>query len=322
MMRALLLSLFLVTLSGPTVFADTPLDGIVAVVNSEPITRHELSLAVAPYLDKATAQGPLSAEERTRLESEILEGMINDMLVVDEAKRMGLTAKREQVDAQLSRLKQANGWTDDQLAEALKGHGFGSLAAYRERMERELLKNQIMGIKVASRVKVDEAEVERTLARELRDGRITERRAAHILLKLDDYATETEVRAVEAKLNELRQRALAGETTFEELARANSQDGSAPSGGDLGWFGKGELDPTFEKVAFQLKPGEISVPVRTPFGVHLVKVVGERKREVTDSGQRETLLRQIRFRIREAELERLYDQWLDELRDAAFIELK
>ena len=220
MMRALRLSLFLVTLSGPTVFADTPLDGIVAVVNSEPITRHELSLAVAPYLDKATAQGPLSAEERTRLESEILEGMINDMLVVDEAKRMGLTAKREQVDAQLSRLKKANGWTDDQLAEALKGHGFGSLAAYRERMERELLKNQIMGIKVASRVKVDEAEVERTLARELRDGRITERRAAHILLKLDDYATETEVRAVEAKLNELRQRALAGETTFEELARA------------------------------------------------------------------------------------------------------
>ncbi len=322
MMRALLLSLILVTLSAPTVFADTPLDGIVAVVNSEPITRHELSLAVAPYLDKATAQGPLSAEERTRLDSEILEGMINDMLVVDEAKRMGLTAKREQVDAQLSRLKQANGWTDDQLAEALKGHGFGSLAAYRERMERELLKNQIMGIKVASRVKVDEAEVERTLARELRDGRITERRAAHILLKLDDYATETEVRAVEAKLNELRQRALAGETTFEELARANSQDGSAPSGGDLGWFGKGELDPTFEKVAFQLKPGEISVPVRTPFGVHLVKVVGERKREVTDSGQRETLLRQIRFRIREAELERLYDQWLDELRDAAFIELK
>lgn len=322
MMRALLLSLILVTLSAPTVFADAPLDGIVAVVNSEPITRHELSLAVAPYLDKATAQGPLSAEERTRLESEILEGMINDMLVVDEAKRMGLTAKREQVDAQLSRLKQANGWTDDQLAEALKGHGFGSLAAYRERMERELLKNQIMGIKVASRVKVDEAEVERTLARELRDGRITERRAAHILLKLDDYATETEVRAVEAKLNELRQRALAGETTFEELARANSQDGSAPSGGDLGWFGKGELDPTFEKVAFQLKPGEISVPVRTPFGVHLVKVVGERKREVTDSGQRETLLRQIRFRIREAELERLYDQWLDELRDAAFIELK
>ena len=75
-------------------------------------------------------------------------------------------------------------------------------------------------------------------------------------------------------------------------------------------------------MAFQLKPGEISVPVRTPFGVHLVKVVGERKREVTDSGQRETLLRQIRFRIREAELERLYDQWLDELRDAAFIELK
>jgi len=321
-MKKTLVSLLILTVSATPSLADTPLDGIVAVVNSEPITRHELMLAVAPYMDKASTKGPLSTSDRTRLESEILEGMINDMLVVDEAKRMGLEAKREQVDAQLTRLKQANGWSDDQLAEALKGHGFGSLAAYRDRMERELLKNQIMGIKVASRVKVDEAEVERTLARELKNGTITERRASHILLKLDDYATDAQILTAEEKLMALRKRALAGETTFEELARAHSQDGSAPSGGDLGWFGKGELDPTFEKVAFQLKENEVSVPVRTPFGVHLVKLIGERRRTITDQGQRDTLLRQIRFRIRESELERLYDLWLTELRESAFIELK
>jgi peptidyl-prolyl cis-trans isomerase SurA len=317
MMKTILTALLFVMLSASLGFADTPLDGIVAVVNSEPITRHELSLAVAPYLDKASSDGPLSSEDRARLDTEILEGMINDMLVVEEAKRMGLEAKREQVDAQLSRLKEANGWSDDQLAEALKGHGFGSLSAYRE-----LLKNQVMGIKVASRVKVDEADVERTLARELKDGSITERRASHILIKVEDYATEAQIREAEKKLEALRGRALAGETTFEELARAHSQDGSAASGGDLGWFGKGELDPTFEKVAFQLKKDEVSVPVRTPFGVHLVKMVSERNRRITGDGQRETLMRQIRFRIREAELERLYDLWLSELRDAAFIELK
>jgi peptidyl-prolyl cis-trans isomerase SurA len=322
MMKTILTALLFVMLSASLGFADTPLDGVVAVVNSEPITRHELSLAVAPYLDKARSDGPLSSEDRARLDTEILEGMINDMLVVEEAKRMGLEAKREQVDAQLSRLKEANGWSDDQLAEALKGHGFGSLSAYRERMERELLKNQVMGIKVASRVKVDEADVERTLARELKDGSITERRASHILIKVEDYATEAQIREAEKKLEALRGRALAGETTFEELARAHSQDGSAASGGDLGWFGKGELDPTFEKVAFQLKKDEVSVPVRTPFGVHLVKMVSERNRRITGDGQRETLMRQIRFRIREAELERLYDLWLSELRDAAFIELK
>jgi len=321
-MKTLFTATLAMSLCAGVALADTPLDGIVAVVNSEPITRHELSLAVAPYMDKAASGGPLSTEDKTRLETEILEGMINDMLVVEEAKRMGLKAKREQVDAQLTRLKQANGWSDDQLAEALKGHGFGSLAAYRDRMERELLKNQVMGIKVASRVKVDEAEVERTLARELKNGSITERRASHILLKLDDYATEAQIRAIEKKLETLRARALAGETTFEELARAHSQDGSAASGGDLGWFGKGELDPTFEKVAFLLKEGEVSVPVRTPFGVHLVKMIAERDRRITDDGQRDTLLRQIRFRIRESELERLYDLWLSELRDAAFIELK
>ena len=62
--------------------------------------------------------------------------------------------------------------------------------------------------------------------------------------------------------------------------------------------------------------------MRTPFGVHLIKLIGERNRQITDPAQRETLLRQIRFRIRESELERLYDQWLSELREAAFIEFK
>jgi parvulin-like peptidyl-prolyl isomerase len=317
-----LLALILATALVPSASANTRLDGIVAVVNSEPITRHELTLAVAPYVDKASTNGVLSAEDRTRLEAEILAGMINDMLVVDEAKRMGLEAKRDQVDAQLSRLKEANKWSDDQLAEALKSHGFGSLAAYRERMERELLKNQVMSIKVASRVKVDEAEVERAYAQELSDGTVQERRAAHILIKLDTYATESQFTAAEKKLSVVRDKALAGEVTFEELARRHSEDGSAAGGGDLGWFGRGELDPAFETVAFRLSKGEVSPPIRTPFGVHLVKLVGVRQKTINDESEKETLMRQIRFRLRESELARLYDQWLDELRAAAFIEMK
>ena len=70
-------------------------------------------------------------------------------------------------------------------------------------------------------------------------------------------------------------------------------------------------------VAFALSKGEISVPVRTPFGVHLVKLIDVRKRSISDDSQRETLMPQIRLRLREAELERLYDQWLEELRSAA-----
>jgi parvulin-like peptidyl-prolyl isomerase len=189
-------------------------------------------------------------------------------------------------------------------------------------MERELLKNQVMSIKVASRVKVDEAEVERAYAQELSDGTVQERRAAHILIKLDAYATEGQFTAAEKRLSAVRDKALAGEVTFEELARRHSEDGSAAGGGDLGWFGRGELDPAFEMVAFRLSKGEVSPPIRTPFGVHLVKLVGVRQKTINDESEKETLMRQIRFRLRESELARLYDQWLDELRAAAFIEMK
>ena len=322
MIKPSILALLLSVALAPVVHGNTPLDGIVAVVNSEPITRHELALAVAPYVDKASTNGVLTSEDRARLEGEILAGMINDMLVVDEAKRMGLEAKRDQVDAQLSRLKKANNWSDDELAEALKSHGFGSLAAYRDRMERELLKNQAMSIKVASRVKVDEAEVERAYARELADGTVEERRAAHILIKLDAYATESQFTAAEKKLARIRKQALAGTVTFEELARRHSEDGSAAGGGDLGWFSRGELDPAFETVAFRLARAEVSPPIRTPFGVHLVKLVEIRQKTISDESEKESLMRQIRFRLRETELARLYDQWLEDLREAAFIEMK
>ena len=98
--------------------------------------------------------------------------------------------------------------------------------------------------------------------------------------------------------------------------------GRAPAGGDLGWFSKGSLDPSFEAVVFSLNEGSVSEPVRTPFGLHLIRVIGVRKRALTDASQKKEIMSQIRFRLRSLEQERLYKQWIETLRDQAFIEIR
>lgn len=100
-----------------------------------------------------------------------------------------------------------------------------------------------------------------------------ERRMRHILLTLSPDASESKVEEARERLLEMRQQIQAGEATFEELAQANSEDpGAESSGGDLGWVDHGLMVPEFEQVAFSLEQGELSEPVRTEYGMHLIEV--------------------------------------------------
>jgi peptidyl-prolyl cis-trans isomerase D len=103
--------------------------------------------------------------------------------------------------------------------------------------------------------------------------------AAHILIKVPQDATEEDSEAAHQRLVELLVRMQAGES-FADLAREYSEDGSAAQGGDMGWFGRGEMVAEFEDAAFALEPGEVSEPVRTPFGWHLIKVTDRREDSV------------------------------------------
>ncbi len=96
-------------------------------------------------------------------------------------------------------------------------------------------------------------------------------RASHILLRVDPNADDAAKKQTKAKIDEILKRAKSGED-FGALAQQNSQDGSAPQGGDLGYFPKEKMVPAFADVAFALKPGEISDVVTTQFGVHIIKV--------------------------------------------------
>ena len=144
---------------------------------------------------------------------------------------------------------------------------------------------------------------------------VMQNRARHILLR--PTAQLTEGMLVE-KLKQLRTRILAGQTDFATLARENSQDGSAAQGGDLGWASPGMFVPEFEAVLDRLTPNQISEPLVSRFGVHLIQLMERRNTTLSPSEQRET----VRTILRDKKLDEAYAAWVQELRGRAYVELR
>lgn len=143
---------------------------------------------------------------------------------------------------------------------------------------------------------------------------VTQTQARHILIKTNELTSESDARN---RLLQLKERIDNG-VKFDELARLHSEDASASKGGDLGWINPGDTVPDFEKAMDALKPGEVSAPVQSPFGWHLIQVLERRNQDVTQERQK-LLARQA---IRERKGEEAFQDWVRQIRDAAYVELR
>lgn len=137
----------------------------------------------------------------------------------------------------------------------------------------------------------------------------------HILIKVNQLVSSADAKR---KLTELKQRLDNKAATFEDLAKLFSNDLSASRGGDLGWVYPGDTVPEFERAMDALKPGEVSQPVESPFGWHLIQVLERKKDDVSQERQR-LLARQV---LRERKLEEATQDWLRQLRDRAYVEYR
>ncbi|MBL8377497.1 MAG: peptidylprolyl isomerase [Burkholderiales bacterium] len=144
---------------------------------------------------------------------------------------------------------------------------------------------------------------------------VTQTKVRHILIRTNELVSQVQA---ERRLADLRERVANKAADFAELARLHSNDGSASQGGDLGWVYPGDTVPQFEKAMDELKPGEMSQPVRTQFGVHLIQVLERRTEDVS----RERLRQSARMALRERKADEAYQEWLRQLRDRAFVELR
>ena len=143
---------------------------------------------------------------------------------------------------------------------------------------------------------------------------ITETMARHILLRSRAGLTDADA---ERRLSVYRDQVLAKAADFGELAKKYSEDGSAPNGGVLGWMSPGQLVPEFEFAMNRLQIGEVSNPVKTEFGWHLIQVLERRDAQLTVEKQREF----ARAALRERKFEQLYQDWLRQLRDTATVRI-
>lgn len=144
---------------------------------------------------------------------------------------------------------------------------------------------------------------------------VVQTRARHILLRLSPEVTQAVAIAL---LADLKKQIQSGRATFQDLARAYSQDGSAPQGGDLGWASPGMYVPEFEVALNRLAEGEVSDPVVSRFGVHLIEVVERRRVNLEPREIREM----VRNQLRQSRYQETYNAWAQEVRDRAFVEIR
>jgi peptidyl-prolyl cis-trans isomerase SurA len=262
------------------------IERVVAVAGDSVITLTELQ----EYIITLRAQGQLPNDpaQRAAIEDQALEALVDQMLILQEAGQDStLLPEEAEIEARVDQLlEQAVTETggNAQFQAALEREGV-TQAEYRELMRQRVRREQIRQLFMAARVRdaapvaVTEADA-RELFEELRDQigqrpeMLTIRQAV-----IRPQPTEAAWTAAKDSIDAVQARLQAGED-FAELARQHSADGSAASGGDLGWFRRGAMVREFEEIAFRLPAGQVSEPVRTEFGWHLIKVERTRPGEV------------------------------------------
>jgi len=143
---------------------------------------------------------------------------------------------------------------------------------------------------------------------------VEQTRVRHILVKVNETTSEADAKA---KIECIKERLDLG-AKFDEQAKLNSEDGSASKGGELGWISPGDTVPDFEAAVGRLKVGELSAPVRTPFGWHLIEVEERRTQDITTERQRE----QARLALRQRKSDEMFQDWVRQQRDRTYVEIK
>lgn len=262
-----------------------PLDRIRATVNDQVVTEFELRRALQPVLARQVEIA--DPEERAawvqKRTMEALDEQVNTILLLREAQKLDIRVDPATVAATVADLKEQNGWSDEDFEAAVKGQGFASVSAYIEHMEHEMMRSQVLQVRLAPRIRPTQDDVERIFKRETEDGTTHEQiHAQHVLIRVPSVVTPDALEELAARARKVQALAASGEQSMEDLAREYGQD-ETPDG-DLGWFGRCEFDPEFEKAAFAIRDGDTSDVIRTRFGYHIIRVL-ERRRVPLENAQ-------------------------------------
>src|ERR1700676_5770115 len=263
------------------------LDRIAAIVNDGLVLKSELDTQM-DSVTKRLQEQKVELPSQSVLKQQVLDRLILQEIQAQHAKRVGLTVSDEQLNSALQEIASRNKIPFDQLPTALAAQGV-DYKQYRESMRKELTLSTLRQRDVITHINVSPHELEQYLARQQNAASNDEFNVSHILLSLPAAATPQQLEEISHKAQDVAARAGKGED-FGQLAIVNSNSQTALDGGQLRWR-KGTQVPQFIlDLVTRMKPGEVSEPVRTPSGFHIVKL-NERR-----SGEAQLIVNQIHVR--------------------------
>lgn len=309
-------------LGGGTAARAELVDRVAAVVNRDIIALSEVQQRAAPELSRLNQvpDARKRAEQRVTLMKTALDTLIGEKLMEAEIQQLGITATEAEVDQLVNDVRERNNITDTaQFEQLLAGEGL-TLARYRDMMRKQILRDRLLRIKVGPQVKITEEDLKAAYAQYARmESEDTEVHARHILVQVDPKAPPEQVEAARKKAEAIAAEARRPGMDFSALARARSEGPSREDGGDLGWFKRGVMVPAFEKVAFNLKDGEVSEPVRTNFGWHVLTV---EERRTSTAASYEEMRPKLEAKLMQEKTDKFLAQYVQELRQKANVEVK
>jgi peptidyl-prolyl cis-trans isomerase SurA len=304
---------------GPASLCDAVVDRIVAVVNQEIITLSEVEKWTNPLKAEIVTEDRLEKQERTQtLSRRVLEKLIEEKLIDQEAKKSGVKVSTKEVEASLDDVKRRNGASQEDLEKALTVEGL-TLETYKKQIEKNLRRQKLIQWAVKIEEKAGEKELREFYQKNIGRYRTNETyRPAQIVFIIPKESTPEEVREIRKKCQKVLERIKKGED-FGEMALLYSQDSSNKDHGDLGFFKKGELLPAFEREALVLKVGEVSGILRTEFGFHIIKLLD---RKGTEPLSFEEVKERVRADYYEGEMEKAFRQFLSTLKEKSIIDIR
>ena len=271
---------------------ETTADSVAVTVNDADITESQVDKEIKPQLERLTAQAaqmpPAFLEQyKTQIRQQALERMVVEKLLDQEVKQINLQVTDEEVMKKIEEMaaQQSPPLSMEDFKALIEAYG-QSLEEVKERIRKGSSYQKIVEAQFEGKINITEEDAKKFYDENPKEFETPEQvRASHILIAIKPTDSNDVKAEAKQKIEQLLKQ-VQNDADFAQLAKENSTCPSSEKGGDLGFFGKGQMVPAFEKVAFELKPGQVSDVVETRFGYHIIKV-DDRKDASTKSFEEE-----------------------------------
>ena len=269
----------------PAVAAQISLDSIIAIVDESVITRRELTDRIK-LLKAEFQQSNRRLPKSDVLERQVLEALINDSILLQEARRRGVKVTEGQLNQTMQRLARQNKMNLSEFRDAIIADGL-DYDKYRETVRRELILTTLRNQYSQRNATISDSEVDDFMKLSGEDEANYEYHLSHILIALPDAASPEQVSEAQQFVNEILTELDQG-AQFDQLANTYSAGATALQGGDLGWRKRAEIPSLFTTEVLVMEPGDHAGPIRSASGFHIVYLEGRRNLEQTITRQTRT----------------------------------